>query len=90
MELKIGPILTLALAAMLLAALVPSVLSMFYTVKSDTKNVEYGRDYNNSVIASDLNVTNSGSLQTIWRVLPVIMAIGALGILYGCIRLGYL
>ena len=90
MELKIGPILTLALAAMLLAALVPSVLSMFYTVKSDTKNVEYGRDYNNSVIATDLNVTNSGSVQTIWRVLPVLLGLGALGIIYACIRLGYL
>ena len=90
MELKIGPIFTLLIAALLLAALVPTVLSMFYNTKSETRNVEYGRDWNNTVIANDLNITNSQSIETLWHLLPLFLAIGSFGILYALIRLGYL
>ena len=90
MDLKIGPILSLVIVAMLLAAIIPSILSMLYTTKSDTTSKAYGYDRNWSAITTDLNVTNDAAVQTIWRVLPIFFVIGGLGIIYALIRLGYL
>ena len=90
MDLKIGPILALVVAAMLLASLIPSILSMMYNIKTDTTNKEYGKDRNWSAIATDLNATNSASVDTIWKILPLFVVIGGLGILFALIRLGYL
>ena len=90
MELKIGPILALAIAAMLLAAIIPSILSMMYNVKTDSSNKEYGKDRNWSAIATDLNATNSASVETLWHVLPIFVTLGGLGVLFALMRLGYL
>ena len=90
MDLRIGPILSLVVAAMLLGAIIPSVLDMLYDTKSDTTSKAYGYDRNWSAITTDLNVTNDAAVQTIWHILPLFFVIGGVGILYALIRLGYL
>ena len=90
MDLRIGPVLTLVIAALLLGGLIPSILGMLYLPKSDTTNKAYGFDQNWSAIGTDLNITNMGSVQVIWRILPVFFILGAIGIMYAIIRLEYL
>lgn len=92
MELRIGWIVGFAVAAILIAAVFPTVVDNFYDTKTRTDNKMSGQDRNSSTIATDLNVTNDAATIAIFNLLPLFTILGGVAVLAGASlrQLGYI
>ena len=83
MEIKsiIGAVIILVIGAVLLATMLPTALHNLYEVKTSDANQGPNLDPNGVAIATDLNVTNDGSVIAIWNLLPLFAVLAGMGLL---------
>ena len=88
-DLKIASVISLVIAAILLASLLPSALQMFFNQKTDTAGYIYGYDANGKAIATDLNVTNSAATSSIYKLFPLFLVLGGLVVIGAFVMKNY-
>lgn len=83
MDLKIGVIISLIVGCILVAAVLPTALTLFYKEKSDVSGHVYGYDAYGKAIATDVNTTNDAATSAIYKLFPLFAALGGMTLVIG-------
>ena len=82
-------IISILVAAILLANLLPTATDSLYSVKTADSNQGVGLDGNGKTITDDLNVTNDGTVIAIWNLFPLFAVLGGMAVLTGYVYKQY-